>query len=142
MMIWAGVPAGAAGRPGQQAGQDGPGGGWRPRAGQAEAAEGGGVGGDLLAVADADGDRAGQDRAGVLLARRLPGREAGPGRRRPGFARAGEGLLAWLVQVQVRAGVIRAGAVCRGCPGGGGAGGAVQGGDDRGRRRGGSGGWR
>ena len=36
----------------------------------------------------------------------------------PGFAGAGEGLLVRLVQVQVqvRVGVIRAGAVCRGCP--------------------------
>ena len=133
----------AARRPGQQAGQDGPGGGWCPRAGQAEAAEGGGVGGDLLAAADADGDRAGRGRDGALLAGRLPGREAGGGGSGGGlgFAGTGEGLLVWLVQVQVqvrvRLGAVRAGAVCRGCPGGGGAGRAVQGGDDRGRRRGG-----
>ena len=95
---------GAARRPGQQAGQDGPGGGWCPRAGQAEAAEGGGVGGDLLAAADADGDRAGRGRDGALLAWRLRGREAGRGGSGgPGFAGAGEGLLVWLVQVQVQA---------------------------------------
>ena len=124
-------PAGDAGRPGQQAGQDGPGGVWRARAGQAEAAEGGRVGGDLLAVADADRDRAGQDRAGVLLASRLTGCERGRGGG-SGLGEAREGRLAWLVQVEVRAGVL-----CRGRAGGGGAGGAVQGGDDRGRRRGG-----
>ena len=107
MMIWAGGAAGAAGRPGQQAGQDGPGGGWRARAGQAEAAEGGRVGGDLLAVADADGDRAGQDRAGVLLAGRLTGCERGPGRSGgSGLGEAREGRLAWLVQVQVRSGPV------------------------------------
>ena len=70
---------GAVRRPGQQAGQDGPGGGWCPRPGQAEAAEGGGVGGDLLAAADADGYRAGRGRDGALLAWRLRGREAGRG---------------------------------------------------------------
>ena len=130
----------ASRRPGQQAGQDGPGGGWCPRAGQAEAAEGGGVGGDLLAAADADGDRAGRGRDGALLAWRLRGRGAGRGGSGgPGFGGAGDGLLGWLVQVQVRVrvGVVRAGAVGRGCPGGGGAGRAVQGGDDRGRRHGG-----
>ena len=128
---------GAVWRAGQQAGQDGPGGGGCPRAGQAEAAEGGGVGGDLLAVADADGYRAG--RGGGLLARRLPGNQAGCGGcGPPGFAGAGEGLLAGLVQVQARLGVIRAGAVRQGRPGAGAAGRAVQHGDDRGRRGGGS----
>ena len=102
----------AARRPGQQAGQDGPGGGWCPRAGQAEAAEGGGVGGDLLAAADADGDRAGRGRDGALLAGRLRGREAGRGGSGgPGFAGAGEGLLVWLVQVQVRVGSVSSGPV-------------------------------
>ena len=136
---------GAARRPGQQAGQDGPGGRWCPRSGQAKAAEGGGVGGDLLAAADADGYRAGRGRDGALLAWLLRGREAcrgGSGGGGLGFAGAGEGLLVWLVQVQVQVGVVRAGAgragaVCRGRPGGGGAGRAVQGGDDRGRRPGG-----
>ena len=120
-------------RPGQQAGQDGPGGGWCPRAGQAEAAESGRVGGDLLGAADAEGYRAGRGRDGALLAWPLPGREAARGGSGgPAVAGAGEGLLVWLVQVQVRQ--VRAGAVCR-CRGGGGAGRAVQGGDDRGRRR-------
>ena len=118
----------AARRPGQQAGQDGPGGSWCPRPGQAETAEGGGIGGDLLAAADADGDRARRGRDGALLAWRLRGREAGRGGSGggPGFAGAGEGLLGRLVQVQVRLGAVRAGAVCRGRRGGGGAGRAVQ----------------
>ena len=66
-------------------------------------------------------------------------RRAGAAAAGPGFAGAGEGLLVWLVQVQVqvRLGVVQAGAVCRGRPGGGGAGRAVQGGDDRRRRPGG-----
>ena len=81
---------GAAWRPGQQAGQDGPGGGWCPRAGQAEAAEGGGVGGDLLAVADADGYRAGRGRTvacwpgGCREIRRAAGGAARPASRGPG----------------------------------------------------------
>ena len=100
--------AGAAGRPGQQAGQDGPGGGWCPRAGQAEAAEGGGVGGDLLAAADADGDRAGPGREGARLAGRLPGNQAGGGGCGPsGFAGAREGLLVRLVQVRTGPGPAR-----------------------------------
>ena len=106
----------AAGRPGQQAGQDGPGGGWCPRAGQAEAAEGGGVGGDLLAAADADRDRAGPGRDGARLAGRLPGCEAGGGgaaaRLRGGRGRAAR----WLVQVQVRVGLGVSGPVPAGVP--------------------------
>ena len=104
----------AAGRPGQQVGQDGPGGGWCPRAGQAEAAEGGGVGGDLLAVADADGYRAGPGRgrcrAGRAAARTRAGRGGSGG---PGFAGAGDGLPVRLVQVQVQVRVVqvRAGVV-------------------------------
>ena len=127
-------PAGDAGRPGQQAGQDGPGGVGRAEAGQAEAAEGGRVGGDLLAVADADRDRAGQDRAGVLPAGRGTGGEPGRGGG-SGLGEAGEGRLVWPVQVQVE---VRAG-VLWGCASRGGAGGTVQGGDDR---AGGAAGWR
>ena len=130
-------PAGDAGWLGQQAGEDGPGGVWRAGAGQAEAAEGGRVGGDLLAVADADRDRAGQDRAGVLLASRVTGWEPGRGGG-SGLGEAGEGRLVWPVQVQVE---VRAGVLCRGCASSGGAGGTVQGGDDRAAARR-AGGWR
>ena len=72
---------------------------------------------------------------------RLHGTRGGPGRLRPasGSRGPGKGCSSGSYRSRSRSGLgaVRAGAVCRGCPGGGGAGRAVQGGDDRGRRRGG-----